>query len=113
LMKTILKEAYRLLDIPYIGDKVSLINPDNMRTRYLTMEETAAVIRASRDYYCRVTGNFIALLFLTGCRDSELRTRKWKDISLIDKTMFVPDTKNGSSMTVPLTPFMIELFRSY
>lgn len=111
LMKTILKEAYRLLDIPYIGDKVSLINPDNMRTRYLTMEETAAVIRASRDYYCRVTGNFIALLFLTGCRDTELRTRKWKDISLLDKTMFVQDTKNGTSMTVPLTPFMVELFR--
>ncbi|CAK1957258.1 Recombinase XerD [Vibrio crassostreae] len=111
LMKTILKEAYRLLDIPYIGDKVSLINPDNMRTRYLTMEETAAVIRTSRDYYCRVTGNFISLLFLTGCRDSELRTVKWRNISLIDKTMFVESTKNGTSMTVPLTPFMVELFR--
>jgi integrase len=111
LMKSILKQAYKLLDIRYIGDKVSLINPDNKRMRYLDVNETSALIRSSRDYYCRFKGNFISLLFLMGCRDKELRTRKWEEIDLKDGKMFVPDTKNGISMTVYLTPLMIELFR--
>lgn len=111
LMKSILKQAYKLLDIRYIGDKVSLINPDNKRLRYLDVDETSDLIRASRDYYCRIKGNFIALLFLMGCRDKELRTRKWDEVLLSDRKMYVPDTKNGSDMTVYLTPFMVELFR--
>lgn len=111
LMKSILKQAYKLLDIRYIGDKISLVNPDNRRMEYLDVEQTAALIRASREYYCRVKGNFIALLFLMGCRDKELRTRKWDEVDLVNGQMFVPETKNGTPMIVYLSPFIIELFR--
>lgn len=56
-------------------------------------------------------GSFIALLFLVGCRNSELRTSKWRDIDLVEKKMFVPTTKNGTGLTIYLTPFIIKLFR--
>ena len=110
LVKSILKQAYILLDIRYIGDKVSLLNPDNNRLGYLDIKQTSALIKASREYYCRIKGNYIALLFLIGCRGKELRARKWDEVSLNEGKMFVPDTKNGTSLTVFLTPFMIELF---
>ena len=109
LMKTVCKLAYRLLDIPNVGDKVSLFAEDNVRTRYLSLEETTKVIEAARRYHCVSSGNLIAMLFLTGCRVSELRLRLWSDLDIEQRTLVIPRTKNGSSHTVYLDNLMIEI----
>ncbi|WCE32085.1 site-specific integrase [Vibrio sp. SCSIO 43137] len=111
LVKSILKQAYVLLDIRYIGDKVTMLNPDNRRMGYLNVEQTAALIKASREYYCRIKGNYIALLFLMGCRSNELLARRWSEIFLSEGKMIIPETKNGTELTVYLTPLMITLFK--
>ncbi|MCG7584958.1 site-specific integrase [Photobacterium sp. OFAV2-7] len=112
LMKTVCKLAFRLLDIPNVGDKVSLLPENNIRTRYLDLDETRRLVKAAREYHCPNTGGFIALLFLTGCRDSELRLRRWDELDLDKRILSIPRTKNGSSHVIYLSDLMVEIFRS-
>ncbi len=112
LLKTILKLAERLLDIPNVGNRVSLLPENNIRTRYLSVDEVSNLITQSRNYKNIYHGSFIALLFLIGCRDSELRLRLWKEIDLDNQTLIVPKTKNGSRHIIYLSDLMIEVFRS-
>jgi len=112
LMKTVCRLAYRMLDIVSVGDKVSLFPEDNVRTRYLTLDETRRLIDVARQYPCISSGCLIAMLFLTGCRSSELRLRRWSEFDYVKRTLFIPRTKNGSSHTVYLSDLMLEILQS-
>lgn len=112
LMKTVCKLAYKLLDIPNVSDKVSLLPENNARTRYLTVEETRRFVAEARRYPCPHIGSFLALLFLLGCREGELRFRKWDELNLPRRTLVIPHTKNGTSHTLYLSDLMVEIIQS-
>ncbi len=109
LLKTVGKLAAQLLDIPNVAERVSLLPENNARTRYCDLAETRRIIKAALEYHCKSTGAFIALLFLMGCRESELRLRKWDDIDLEKGTMRIPRTKNGSFHIIYLSEYMTEI----
>lgn len=109
LLKTVGKLANKLLDIPNVAEKVSLLPENNARTRYCSIDETKRIIDAALQYENIYTGSFIALLFLLGCRESELRERKWDDLDLVKQTIIVPRTKNGSYHILYLSPLMMEI----
>jgi integrase len=48
----------------------------------------------------------------TGCRIEELMAMRVKDVDLIQGQVFLPDTKNGRSRYVHLSPNMIEFVKS-
>jgi len=97
LLKTINKKAYVLMDAPLIADKVSLLKEDNVRTGYLSESQLKEFIGYALDYPNKHIGAFLALLFLTGARDKELRLRLWDEVNLQEGTLTIPQTKNGSS----------------
>ena len=45
-------------------------------------------------------------------RRSEILGLRWENIDLIRQTAFLPDTKNGTSRTVPLSAAAVEVLRS-
>lgn len=112
LLKTVNKLAYRLLDAPFVANKVTLLKEDNVRTGYLTEEQLKTFVRHALEYPDKHTGAFLALLFLTGARDRELRFRYWSELNLESKTLNIPHTKNGSSHIIYLSDYMIEIFQS-
>ncbi|HIF9179915.1 tyrosine-type recombinase/integrase [Photobacterium damselae] len=112
LLKTMGKLASQLLDIPNVAERVALLPEDNARTRYCDVRETKQIIHAALSYHCKSSGSFIALLFLMGCRESELRLRKWADIDLDNKVMRIPRTKNGSYHIVYLSELMIDILNN-
>ncbi|KJF90682.1 site-specific integrase [Photobacterium leiognathi] len=112
LLKTVGKLATQLLDIPNVAERVSLLPENNARTRYCDVAETKRIIRAALAYDCKSTGAFIALLFLIGCRESELRLRKWEELDLVQGVMKIPRTKNGTSHIIYLSEYMIDKFKS-
>ncbi|HBC3402734.1 TPA: tyrosine-type recombinase/integrase, partial [Vibrio parahaemolyticus] len=57
-------------------------------------------------------GAYLALLFLTGARDKELRLRLKSDVNWEEKTLTIPHTKNGSSHVLFLSDYMLEILRS-
>ncbi|WP_299661921.1 site-specific integrase [uncultured Psychromonas sp.] len=111
LLKTMGKLANKLLDIPNVAGKVSLLPEDNARTRYCSIDETKRIIDAALQYESIHTGSFIALLFLLGCRESELRERKWDDLDIINKTLKIPRTKNGTYHILYLSELMMDIIK--
>lgn len=89
LLKTINRQAYKLMDAPLVADKVSLMKEDNVRTGYLSEVQLKDFVRHALEYPDRHTGAFLALLFLTGLRDKELRFRLWNDINWDEQTLMV------------------------
>jgi integrase len=112
LLKTMGKLANRLLDIPNVAAKVTLLPENNARTRYCDIDETRQLVGAARQYKCPSIGGFIALLFLMGCRLSELRLRLWEDVDLVRRTMMIPRTKNGTYHIIYLSNLMVDILSS-
>ncbi|MCX8840464.1 tyrosine-type recombinase/integrase [Vibrio parahaemolyticus] len=112
LLKSVNKHAYKLIDAPLVADKISLLKVDNIRTGYLSETQLKEFIGHALEYPDKYTGSFLALLFLTGLRDKELRFRLWSEVDLEDKTLIIPHTKNGSSHIIYLSDYMVQILES-
>ena len=112
LLKTINRQTYKLMGAPLVADKVSLMKEDNVRTGYLSEVQLKDFVRYALEYPDRHTGAFLALLFLTGLRDKELRFRLWNDINWEEQTLTIPHTKNGSSHVIYLSDYMVTILKS-
>ncbi|EKO3967415.1 DUF4102 domain-containing protein [Vibrio fluvialis] len=112
LLKTINRQAYKLMDAPLIADKVSLLKEDNVRTGYLSESQLKEFIGHALNHEDKSIGAYLALLFLTGARDKELRLRLKSDVNWEEKSLTIPHTKNGSSHVIYLSDYMLEILRS-
>lgn len=112
LLKTINRQAYKLMDAPLIADKVSLLKEDNVRTGYLSEAQLKEFIGHALNHEDKSIGAYLVLLFLTGARDKELRLRLKSDVNWEEKSLTIPHTKNGSSHVIYLSDYMLEILRS-
>lgn len=81
LLKTVNRQAYKLMDAPLVADKVSLLKEDNVRTGYFTEVQLKEFIGHAFNHEDKSISAYLIILFLTGLRDSELRLRLRSDIS--------------------------------
>ncbi|PKF50377.1 integrase [Enterovibrio nigricans] len=112
LLKTMGGLAERLLGIPNVANRVTLLRENNVKQRFCSVEEVQAILRECRQYKNKSAGGFIAMLFLTGCRLNELRVRLYSDVNWEQRTLTIPQTKNGTPHIIYLTDLMIETLRS-
>ncbi|MCU8220417.1 integrase family protein [Vibrio vulnificus] len=112
LLKTINRQAYKLMDAPLIADKVSLLKEDNVRTGYLSESQLKEFIGHALNHEDKSIGAYLALLFLTGARDKELRLRLKSDVNWEEKALTIPHTKNGTSHVLFLSDYMLDILRS-
>jgi integrase len=54
---------------------------------------------------------FVQFQLMTGARLSETKSLTWENIDFIEKTAFIPETKNGRSRKLALRTHVIELLR--
>jgi len=111
LLKTMGKLAGDYIGVENVAMKVRLLPEDNVRTRYCDVLETKQIIHAALQYHCKSVGSYVALLFLMGCRVSELRFRKWSDVDLVNNTLRIPRTKNGSFHIIYLSTMMVDIIK--
>lgn len=112
LIKTVGSTAERLLDIPNVARKVVKLPENNARTRFCSVDEVRRIIKEALSYHQKHIGAYIAMLFLTGCRASEMRFRKWGDVDFQQRTMTISKTKNGSDHIIYLTDMMVSILSS-
>lgn len=112
LLKTINRQTYKLMGAPLVADKVSLMKEDNVRTGYLSEVQLKDFVRHALEYPDRHTGAFLALLFLTGLRDKELRFRLWDDINWEEQTLHIDRSKNGTSHIIYASDYMLSILKS-
>jgi integrase len=93
---------------------INVLNPVQMvrkpqspqaRARVLTDEEVERLLQALEPTGRRShwTKPAVQLAVATAMRRGELLSLRWEHIDLLNRTAFLPDTKNGESRTVPLS----------
>lgn len=72
----------------------------NSRSRRVSADETQTLSRLTES---RQLPSLITLAIETGMRLSEITSARWEHLDLTNRTLHLPDTKNGDSRTVPLS----------
>ena len=81
------------------------------RERFLHKDEFAAFFKAIDALDNPMHRVFFYMLLYTGQRCGNVLAAQWKQIDFKMRTWFIPKTKNGTSLTVPLTDALIERLR--
>ena len=112
LLKTLSTHAVRLgvVEVNQAA-KIQLFRENNVRTRFLDLEESQALIRVAKGYKKKAVGALVIMLLLSGCRSSELRFATYNNLDLDKRTLIIPpeQTKNKRGRVVYLTDLAIEV----
>jgi integrase len=85
--------------------------PETHRDRYLTMEQTQALMRALDAEPCHAAAAALALLVVTGARKREVLHARWEQVDLDRGLLTVPCSKSGRTRHVPLSPVAVWILR--
>lgn len=88
-------------------DSISLPEKGKSRDRRLEIGEESKLIEAALEYG-GVMADIIAIAVQTGMRRGEIVSMKWDNFDPLSSTIYLSDTKNGDSRTVPLSPIAVE-----
>jgi integrase len=83
--------------------QIRMPKPGKPRQRRLEAGEEEALLQACRESGAHYLQTFVILAIETGMRFGELAGVAWDNLNLEKRTIYLPDTKNGSSRTVPLS----------
>ena len=83
--------------------QIRMPKPGNPRQRRLEAGEEEALLQACRESGANYLQTFVILAIETGMRFGELASVTWGNVHLDKRTIYLPDTKNGSPRTVPLS----------
>lgn len=82
---------------------------ETSRERRLHPHEIGAFLEAVADEPNETIRDYVLLSLWTGARRSNVQAMRWDQISFERATWTIPETKNGTSQTVPLAPAAIEI----
>lgn len=85
------------------------IKNDNKIERYLTPEQTVALMAAVRESENPALQNIVPFLIYTGARKREALDARWADIDWQQSSWKIPKTKSGKIRHVPLSSGALEL----
>jgi integrase len=85
--------------------------PGNGRDRRLNGDEEKRLLESCESQSNPMLAMIAKIALYTGMRHSEIANLTRSQISLKNKTIFLSDTKNGSSRTVPLSKKTIEVLK--
>jgi len=69
-------------------------------------------LRCSVDSFDRMTADYFELILMTGLRRREAANLRVRDLDFENKTLNIPDTKNGDPVTLPMSSRVSELLLS-
>ncbi|MFQ2315844.1 tyrosine-type recombinase/integrase [Aeromonas caviae] len=81
---------------------------DNARSRFLSDDELARLLTATRASNWDRLHLLVSMAITTGARRSELLGLRWSDVDLKARTAHLATTKNGSQRVLTLPPTMVE-----
>jgi len=84
---------------------------EKSRDRFLSADELPRFFKAVSEEENTAARDYILISLLTGARKANVLSMAWSDISLTDKIWRIPETKNGESQIIPLSPQVIEILK--
>ncbi len=83
--------------------QIRMPKPGKPRQRRLEAGEEEALLVACKESSAHYLHTFVVLAIETAMRFGELAGVTWVNVNFEKRTIYLPDTKNGSPRTVPLT----------
>lgn len=87
-------------------------SPSAGRERRLTEDEAADLLAECDHSKAWYLGAVVRLALETAARMGELASICWRDIDLLQRTVFFRDTKNGENRRVPLSSAAVDVLKS-
>jgi integrase len=88
------------------------LNKEKARERFLTPNERQQLFYYLENHRNRRAADLVWLLAKTGQRLGEVRTSMWTDFDLEKGIWVIPDTKNGTNHTLPLSREVVMKLKS-
>jgi integrase len=107
--------ARREWDIPLPNNPVAQIKMPEAgrpRERRITAEELEAMLEGTAKSLTPLLAPIIKFAIETGMRRGEIVAARWADVNLTNKTLHIPQAKNGHARTIPLTPGALSVLHS-
>ena len=102
-LSTVFEQATREWGFDHLTNPVRRVrrpSPPRGRCRRVSPEETQAIIRHTES---AALPPIVTLALATGMRLSEIALLRWENIDFRQKTLLLPDTKNGDARAIPLS----------
>lgn len=81
------------------------------RERFLEKDEIQRLFQAFDRLRYKTTRDFLYVCLYTGVRRGNVARMRWEEISFERKNWHIPETKNGESQNVGLTPHVMEILQ--
>jgi integrase len=85
---------------------------EKARERYVTAAEMPRLLAAIEEEKSIYIRGVVWLYLLTGLRREELLRARWEDLDEDRNELVVPDTKNGSTLVVPLSKTAMQILKA-
>jgi len=86
--------------------------PEQSRDRFLQSDEIKRFFEALENEDNQVFKNYILLSLFTGQRRNSILSMRWENVDLKNGLIYIPDTKNGDPMQIPMTTQTKELLEA-
>lgn len=86
--------------------------PEQSRDRFLQSDEIKRFFEALENETNEVFKNYILLSLFTGQRRNSVLSMRWENVDLKNGLIYIPDTKNGDPMQIPMTTQTKELLET-
>ena len=86
--------------------------PEQSRDRFLQSDEIKRFFEALENEDKQVFKNYVLLSLFTGQRRNSVLSMRWENVDLKNGLIYIPDTKNGDPMQIPMTTQTKELLES-
>jgi integrase len=94
------------LENPAVGIKKF---KETARDRYLQANELEIFWQAVQQEQNTIIRDYILVSLLTGARKSNVCSMKWNQIDFYTKIWRIPESKNGDTLSIPITDKVIEI----
>ncbi|MDA8112378.1 MAG: tyrosine-type recombinase/integrase [Nitrospiraceae bacterium] len=91
-----------------VGRRTTIISAEQLPAWYQALQEIRGEGMTPKD---RLAMDYLLVCLFTGLRKNEAAGLKWADVNFKAKTLTVKDTKNGEDHTLPLSDFLLSLFK--
>jgi len=86
--------------------------PEQSRDRFLQSDEIKRFFEALENEDNQVFKNYVLLSLFTGQRRNSVLSMRWDNVDLKNGLIYIPDTKNGDPMQIPMTTQTKDLLES-
>jgi integrase len=86
--------------------------PVKPRETFIRAHQLAAWHKSVCNLPSHTARDFLLLTLFTGLRRNEAASLRWSDIDFIGLTFKVEDTKNGETLTLPITEYLLKLLKA-